>query len=182
MRHSLNQIRNHLYLSNGLWSKRIRCGCGGGENSFITYFPLFCLDFYFYFFFLSHSVRSNENAGNKLLKQLSKINRPLEIEFKEMLKLMNQCDIVEKQNMKRNERRYAKPTDEDVSRASFQFKNNPFSVFSGIIPGTKWCGTGDIAATYSDLGKWDFSFIRFIRFIWIFCSFVCLLVCLYTFV
>lgn len=76
---------------------------------------------------------------------------------------MNQCDIVEKQNMKRNERRYAKPAaDEDVSRASFQFKNNPFSVFSGIIPGTKWCGTGDIAKTYSDLGKWEilvFSFV-----------------------
>lgn len=71
-----------------------------------------------------------------------------------MLKLMNQCDIVEKQNMKRKDRRYAKPADEDVSRASFQFKNNPFSVFSGIIPGTKWCGTGDIAGTYSDLGKW----------------------------
>lgn len=97
---------------------------------------------------------STENAGKKLLKQLTKINRPLEITFKEMLNLMNQCDIVEKQNMKRNDRRHVKPAEEDVSnRASFQFKNNPFSVFSGILPGTKWCGTGDIAATYSDLGK-----------------------------
>lgn len=69
-----------------------------------------------------------------------------------MLNLMNQCDIVEKQNMKRNERRNAKPPNDDTSKA-FQFKNNPFSVFSGIIPGTKWCGTGDIATTYSDLGK-----------------------------
>lgn len=68
---------------------------------------------------------------------------------------MNQCDIVEKQNMKRNERRNAKPSNDDGDDTSkaFQFKNNPFSVFSGIIPGTKWCGTGDIAATYSDLGK-----------------------------
>lgn len=64
---------------------------------------------------------------------------------------MNQCDIVEKQNMKRNERRNAVPPNDDTTKA-FQFKNNPFSVFSGIIPGTKWCGTGDIAATYSDLG------------------------------
>lgn len=72
-----------------------------------------------------------------------------------MLNLMNQCDIVEKQNMKRNERRNAKPSNDDGDDTSkaFQFKNNPFSVFSGIIPGTKWCGTGDIAATYSDLGK-----------------------------
>lgn len=127
----------------------------------------------------SHCVFS-DGAGKKLLKQLSKINRPLEIKFNEMLNLMNQCDIVEKQNVKRNERRNAKPSDEDSSTA-FQFKNNPFSVFSGIIPGTKWCvcvyiilafkfigrmqsifsnfhlsnrcGTGDIAATYSDLGE-----------------------------
>lgn len=74
-----------------------------------------------------------------------------------MLKLMNQCDIVEKQNLKRNERRNAPSDDEDSSK-TFQFKNNPFSVFSGIIPGTKWCGTGDIAETYSDLGK-TFNFI-----------------------
>lgn len=67
-----------------------------------------------------------------------------------MLNLMQQCDIIEKQNHKRNERRTTKPVDDDSSRV---FKNNPFSVFSGIIPGTKWCGTGDIATTYSDLGK-----------------------------
>lgn len=70
---------------------------------------------------------------------------------------MNQCDIVERQNLKRNERRNAEPTDEESSK-TFQFKNNPFSVFSGIIPGTKWCGTGDIATTYSDLGKITFIF------------------------
>lgn len=67
-----------------------------------------------------------------------------------MLQLMNQCDIVEKQNEKRNQRRNTLPADDDSSRV-FQFK--PFSVFSGIIPGTKWCGTGDIATTYNDLGK-----------------------------
>lgn len=93
----------------------------------------------------------NDSAGAKLLKQLSKINRPLEIQFKDMLQLMNQCDIVEKQNEKRNQRRNTLPADDDSSRV-FQFKNNPFSVFSGIIPGTKWCGTGDIATTYNDLG------------------------------
>lgn len=97
---------------------------------------------------------------------MSKINRPLEIQFKEMLNLMNQCDIVEKQNMKRNQRRNVRPsssTDDNTSKA-FQFKNNPFSVFSGIIPGTKWCGTGDIATTYSDLGKLISSFMRHTEF------------------
>lgn len=68
-----------------------------------------------------------------------------------MLQLMNQCDIVEKQNEKRNQSRNTLPADDDSSRV-FQFKS-PFSVFSGIIPGTKWCGTGDIATTYNDLGK-----------------------------
>lgn len=29
---------------------------------------------------------------------------------------------------------------------------NPFSLFSGVFPGTKWCGTGDIAKNFHDLG------------------------------
>ncbi|XP_073956595.1 phospholipase A2-like, partial [Choristoneura fumiferana] len=29
---------------------------------------------------------------------------------------------------------------------------SPLSLLQGIIPGTKWCGTGDIAADYHDLG------------------------------
>jgi secretory phospholipase A2 len=32
------------------------------------------------------------------------------------------------------------------------FNTSPLSLFSGIIPGTKWCGTGDIAQNYYDLG------------------------------
>ena len=33
------------------------------------------------------------------------------------------------------------------------FPTSPLTLFSGIIPGTKWCGTGDIAATYHDIGS-----------------------------
>lgn len=110
--------------------------------------PTIFLSIFFFFRFCS-----NDSAGHKLLKQLSKINRPLEIQFKDMLNLMNQCDIVERQNLKRNERSNVHPSKEDTSK-SFQFKNNPFSVFSGIIPGTKWCGTGDIATSYNDIGEW----------------------------
>ncbi|ALC49101.1 CG42237 [Drosophila busckii] len=51
----------------------------------------------------------NEKEGKMLLNALAQYNRPLEINFDEMLKLMDQC--------------------------------------------TKWCGTGDIADTYNDLGS-----------------------------
>lgn len=49
-----------------------------------------------------------------------------------MLNLMDQCDIVEKQHQKRLENRDTHPASDDNT---FQFKNNPFSVFSGILPG-----------------------------------------------
>lgn len=73
-----------------------------------------------------------------------------------MLNLMNQCDIVERQNHKRNEAQAVNDTTDESNGNNFlnrQFKSNPFSLFSGILPGTKWCGTGDIATTYTDLGK-----------------------------
>lgn len=77
---------------------------------------------------------SNDNAGAKLLKQLSKINRPFEIKFNEMLNLMNQCDIVEKQTQKRIGHRSTDKSRKD-DKNTFQFTNNPFSLFSGILPG-----------------------------------------------
>jgi len=93
----------------------------------------------------------NIHEGSKLLKKLSKINKPLEITFKEMLNLMNQCEIVEKQSQHKIQVR-SNDDDKDATFINRQFPNNPFSLFSGIIPGTKWCGTGDIATTFSDLG------------------------------
>lgn len=45
---------------------------------------------------------------------------------------MDQCDIVEKQHQKRLENR---DTHHASDENTFQFKNNPFSVFSGILPG-----------------------------------------------
>lgn len=97
---------------------------------------------------------SSEEAGDKLLKDLAQINRPLKIKFKEMLNLMSQCDIVDRQNRKRVDSRSVPHSEVVVTaNAKPQFKNNPFALFSGIIPGTKWCGTGDIATTYSDLGE-----------------------------
>lgn len=88
----------------------------------------------FFFFYLSNN--SNDDAGKKLLKDLTKINRPLEIKFDEMLKLMNQCDIVDKQNKRRIESRSVDVEDDGGKLFSNrQFKSNPFSLFSGIVPG-----------------------------------------------
>ncbi|KAH8270661.1 hypothetical protein KR044_000101 [Drosophila immigrans] len=124
----------------------------------------------------------NEKEGKVLLKALSQYNRPLEIKFEEMLKLMDQCEHVDKLSYAAKHRsRYNSEGSErssssgggssgnsessaNGSEASTQdgvalklaaniFPRSPFSLLSGIIPGTKWCGTGDIAETYSDLGS-----------------------------
>lgn len=95
----------------------------------------------------------SDNEGKILLDNLSKLNRPLEITFKEMLKLMNQCEQVDKQNSKsRKGKGETIATAAPTNAPTNLFQKNPLSIFSGIIPGTKWCGTGDIAETYSDLG------------------------------
>ncbi|XP_055523597.1 uncharacterized protein LOC129717604 [Wyeomyia smithii] len=133
--------------------------------------------------------------GKSLLRNLSSINRPLEISFRDMVKLMEQCEQVDRRNSKINFRATAAPVnaldtvgykidndddDADGERDTdattpaigiFQlissvggggggssgskrgiFYTSPFSLLSGIIPGTKWCGTGDIAESYHDLG------------------------------
>ncbi|XP_053686284.1 uncharacterized protein LOC128735821 [Sabethes cyaneus] len=145
----------------------------------------------------------NDAEGQNLLRNLSSINRPLEISFRDMIKLMEQCEQVDRRNSKINFRATVPPvrasldtvgykigTDDDGDDAGdgesgtdattpavgiFQlisgggnggggsggggsskrglFYASPFSLLSGIIPGTKWCGTGDIADSYHDLGE-----------------------------
>ncbi|TDG39887.1 hypothetical protein AWZ03_013687 [Drosophila navojoa] len=122
----------------------------------------------------------NEKEGKMLLDGLAQYNRPLEIKFEEMLKLMDQCEHVDK--LSYASRLKYKSSDQGTERSSGSessasasangsaggaagqdgvtlklaaniFPRSPFSLLSGIIPGTKWCGTGDIAETYSDLGS-----------------------------
>lgn len=92
-----------------------------------------------------------------------------------MLKLMQQCNQVEKNrdNPKRRAQGFAKLYDsnsmltdaasevqadapsqpeEDENNQEGILAGNPFSLFSGVFPGTKWCGTGDIAKNFHDLG------------------------------
>ncbi|KAH8244726.1 hypothetical protein KR038_001905 [Drosophila bunnanda] len=115
----------------------------------------------------------NEKEGKMLLDGLSHYNRPLEIKFDEMLKLMDQCEHVDKLSFASRhkasklegsggggERSSSSNSGSDSSSTAVSLKfganilpRSPFSLLSGIIPGTKWCGTGDIANTYSDLGS-----------------------------
>ncbi|XP_017851117.1 uncharacterized protein LOC108605822 [Drosophila busckii] len=120
----------------------------------------------------------NEKEGKMLLNALAQYNRPLEINFDEMLKLMDQCERVDKLSKHRSkhssdagsERSSSSSSNSETAIATSEssaasndgaalklaaniFPRSPFSLLSGIIPGTKWCGTGDIADTYNDLGS-----------------------------
>ncbi|XP_070491857.1 uncharacterized protein [Chironomus tepperi] len=120
----------------------------------------------------------NDEEGKILLGKLSRINRPLQIDFGDMLKLMQQCNQVEKLRTAPKRRasevaalyeRDSDPKndeqDENVQGdAPFADKSpenenrgilsgSPFSLLSGVFPGTKWCGTGDIAKNFHDLGE-----------------------------
>jgi secretory phospholipase A2 len=118
---------------------------------------------------------SNDNEGKVLLRKLARINRPLKIDFGDMLKLMQQCSQVDKNReiSKRKAQGFAAlyernselraddrdsemqndapVPDEDENNRGL-LSGNPFSLFSGVFPGTKWCGTGDIARNFHDLG------------------------------
>ncbi|KAH8289295.1 hypothetical protein KR054_003433 [Drosophila jambulina] len=113
----------------------------------------------------------NDKEGKMLLESLSQYNRPLEIKFDEMLKLMDQCEHVDKLSYASRHKtsklesgaggeRSSSSSGSDSSSTAVSLKfganilpRSPISLLSGIIPGTKWCGTGDIAETYSDLGS-----------------------------
>ncbi|XP_032517424.1 uncharacterized protein LOC116770171 [Danaus plexippus] len=104
----------------------------------------------------------DEDDTSRLLRQLSSINRPLAINFPQMTKLMSQCqqvDGVEGSEGWAASRRRADWRERGAARlrAGGQHAGllggSPLSLLQGIIPGTKWCGTGDIAADYHDLGS-----------------------------
>lgn len=86
----------------------------------------------------------------KSLGELQSISRPIAITFKEMLTLMSQCQQVETYNDSSHKETTVRSRGPGYGKGLLS--NNPLTLFSGIIPGTKWCGTGDIATDYHDLG------------------------------
>ncbi|XP_028175053.1 uncharacterized protein LOC114363513 [Ostrinia furnacalis] len=112
----------------------------------------------------------DEEDTARLLRQLSRINRPLGVTFPQMIKLMSQCQQVEGVEASDETRRplpgamrgewRPEGAGENAARARLDaggahaglLGGSPLTLLQGIIPGTKWCGTGDIAADYHDLG------------------------------
>ncbi|KAJ8722341.1 hypothetical protein PYW08_004743 [Mythimna loreyi] len=109
----------------------------------------------------------DEDDTGRLLRQLSRINRPFGVSFPQMVRLMAQCQQVA--GVEAFDEGGDTPTtgssgggwqETGAARARLDaggahaglLGGSPLTLLQGIIPGTKWCGTGDIAADYHDLG------------------------------
>ncbi|XP_017878975.1 uncharacterized protein LOC108624294 [Ceratina calcarata] len=86
--------------------------------------------------------------ADEVLRNLSTTVIPQLVSFQEMTRLMQQCELLER--IKENE--LSTSMTSSVSKSS-RGVSSVLSLLSGILPGTKWCGTGDIAENYHDLGQ-----------------------------
>nr|CAD7453941.1 unnamed protein product [Timema tahoe] len=91
-----------------------------------------------------HPRFSRPEEAKELLTSLRPLSQHITIRFKEMVQLMSQCDSLNSPLDGPQEATAEKRGGRTVSG---------FSVLSGILPGTKWCGLGDLAQNYHDLGS-----------------------------
>ncbi|XP_012219070.1 uncharacterized protein [Linepithema humile] len=82
-----------------------------------------------------------------VIRNLSMILHPQVVSFQELTRLMQQCESLDSYQV---EGTSTLPTNA-LSRGS-RIAASSITLLSGILPGTKWCGTGDIAENYHDLG------------------------------
>lgn len=75
------------------------------------------------------------------------VRKPFEINFSQMMNLMKQCQYLK---TPAKSKFFVRPNPETELRTDVQ--PNSITLLQGILPGTKWCGSGDIAGTYYDLG------------------------------
>ncbi|KAJ1530810.1 hypothetical protein ONE63_005658 [Megalurothrips usitatus] len=89
--------------------------------------------------------------AREALQNLSTIAKPSQLGFPDMSALMRRCQALD-------EARAAAaaggqgPAAVAATKRKIDDNPDPSSLLSGILPGTKWCGTGDIASNYFDLG------------------------------
>lgn len=91
-----------------------------------------------------------EEQISEVLGEYKSSARPMPISFDEMRTLMKQCMQLQSRQFRKSHRELHKNNTEQQEQG--RAMKNPFTLLNGIIPGTKWCGTGDIARDYFDLG------------------------------
>ncbi|XP_065226962.1 group 3 secretory phospholipase A2-like [Planococcus citri] len=92
----------------------------------------------------------NDEQQHEALRNLTiQISKPIRVTFNEIMELMSRCGRLDQNLINRRiaATLHKPPVDQPESETTQS------SILSGIVPGTKWCGTGDIAKTYFDLGS-----------------------------
>ncbi|CAD6208422.1 GSCOCG00003434001-RA-CDS [Cotesia congregata] len=90
------------------------------------------------------------NEAGEVLGNLSISSHPTEIAFSQMTSLMYRCEMLDRIQRSQDK---IKSTPKGAFERANMFGTHALNLFSGILPGTKWCGTGDIAENYHDLGS-----------------------------
>ncbi|XP_032688058.1 uncharacterized protein LOC116852129 isoform X1 [Odontomachus brunneus] len=87
------------------------------------------------------------SEATEVLRNLSMTLHPQVVSFQEITRLMQQCELLDSIRV---ETTSALST--NVLSRGTRIAASSITLLSGILPGTKWCGTGDIAENYHDLG------------------------------
>ncbi|EEB11436.1 conserved hypothetical protein [Pediculus humanus corporis] len=93
-------------------------------------------------------VRTKKDEEVALSDLRQYIPLQIKINFTDMIELMEQCQKLESPPIFDN---YKFITEERSQKLIFE-RRQFSSLLSGVFPGTKWCGSGDLANTYYDLG------------------------------
>ncbi|XP_046981088.1 uncharacterized protein LOC124547812, partial [Schistocerca americana] len=88
------------------------------------------------------------------LASLSELAVPEEVRFWEMKQLMNECETLPPPPQAAlNGSLKALSLSQESEATGRSISKATHTLLSGVVPGTKWCGAGDIAETYHDLGN-----------------------------
>lgn len=97
--------------------------------------------------------RSLVQEADDLLKKLGLVGQA--VSFKQMMSVIEECrQLSERQiplNLQSNQLELNQPTAAGLQMSAADNKTSSL-IWNGIVPGTLWCGLGDSAKHYDDLG------------------------------